>query len=63
MEAQRKVKKNYRIRPDIDAELQGLLILLNKDIKEEGKKISETSVVEMAIVQLCRRFKSKLLGK
>ena len=60
MEKQRRVKKNYRIRPDIDAELQGLMALLNGDIKEEEKKITETTVVEMAIAQLCKRFKERL---
>lgn len=60
MEAVKKVKKNYRIRADIDSELQGLLYLLNRDIKEEGKKITETTVIEMAIAQLCKRFKDRL---
>jgi hypothetical protein len=56
----KKVKKNYRIRADIDAELQGLMILLNKDAKE---KVTETTVIEAAIADFCKRFKQKLTGK
>lgn len=56
-----RVRKNYRIRKDIEAEMQGLLKLLNKDPSKP--KISETDIVEQGIALVCQRFKQKLLNQ
>lgn len=52
-----KVRKNFRIRPDIAAELDGLVKLLNLERPLGTHAITETFVIESAIAAYVKTIK------
>lgn len=53
----KKISRHYRIREDILQELSGMLVLLNRDRNENDREITETYIVEAAIVMFVNRWK------
>lgn len=58
-----KVKKNYRIREDVAAELDGLVVLVNMDLPEGEPAVKETYLVECAITAFVQKIKRGMCAR
>ena len=58
-----KVRREYRMREDIAAEINGLVVLMNNRNPEGTKRVTETDLVEAAIAYYVGAFKRKLSVK
>lgn len=56
----KRVRKNFRFRPDILAELEGLVVILNRDRSEDANVITETFIIESAIVAYVKTIKRSI---
>lgn len=58
----KKISRHYRIREDILAELSGMMVCINRNLEPGQKELTETYIVESAIVAYIKKVKRGMEG-